>query len=263
MVKQIFSLTDESQLVPFYIIGAVIVLLCGYPLVYFIDHIGLKLSLFIGFMFDGTGLILQGFYRVHHLFTLWGYIFVSIGDLFPFISVALVAKDWFQHSQRLTIIAFWQQGRVIGQTLSFLCNYYYFDLSSTETEGENLKNKYSMLLKGYIALVLSSAIITFVYVKSTPEGIERSRKIEEHRTVRGSICERAKPLILNQHLGTETATLAIHIIRLKSLQKIKIVLGDKFIWVFGVGCLLPLGATGFGEIYILKNMNAFGVNSVR
>lgn len=255
---------DSTEVLVGKVCTACIFLVIGFFLVHFTEKIYLKYILVLGFLIIGTGLFLQSLETEWGYFPPFGSMLVEVGQLSHFIGMAFIAKDWFLEGQRLTVISLWQLGRVAGKNLAFILNYYYFDLYADNVNEQDLRDKYIQIIKIYIALSVSSAIIVLVYVKSVPQGTERSRKIYETPIIKHSVNDSGRPFIDNTPKQTKVirAPAVVQALRMSSFQKAKVVIGDKFIWAFGLGCLFPLAATDFAESHIVRDLKVFAIRSV-
>jgi hypothetical protein len=226
----------------------------------------LKYLLLISFALIGIGVTLENLEHLTKLLPFCGVMIIGIGGIGPSISLSYLAHDWFLPSEQILVLAVWEIGKITGQTSAFLSCYYYFDIEDSSMDKEEILEKFSNLMRVYLAMVLTSILLIIVFMKSKPEGLERTRKHRDSSIFAQDIREggsqgRIQKLMLNEEAMNQNRAM-VEYEAMSSFRKILVLMSDGNFWLFGFGAIMPIAVTNFGEIVILKNLKVFHVDSV-
>lgn len=227
--------------------------------------IGLKYLLLLSFVLIGIGVTFENLDHLSKFLPFCGILVIGIGGIGPSISLSYLTHDWFMQSEQILVLAGWEIGKIAGQSGAFLSCYYYFHIEAASVDKEEVLERFSNLMRVYLAMVLTSILLIIVFMKSKPEGLERTRKHRNSsifaQTIREGSTGRIQKLMLNEEvLNLNRAMMEFE--AMSSLSKILVLASDCNFWLFGFGAIIPISVTNFGEIVILKNLQVFHVDSV-
>lgn len=273
LANQMIGIEGEKEIFYFFLVCLGIIIGATIPLIGVINWFGLKYTLLTGFVLVGAGILLQNMLELTDILPQIGYVLITIGSITPLVSICFIAYYWFMESQWIDILCIWQLGRVIGSALAFLAIAYLFPIESDMPTTDEIMDRYSKMVKIYLALVLSSTMIIVVFLKSEPEGLERSKKQQNHiNSFRNHLLIPNEekiggdspflPEADRNELADIASRMSISIAKLSIWNRFKIIIYDRFYWIITIGCLAPLAATGFGETYLLRNLKIFNIDEV-
>jgi len=243
-----------------------VVFLLLLPSLQLMPKIGFKYLLLLSFGLIGVGVTFENLEHLSKLFPFCGILVIGIGGIGPSISLSYLTHDWFLQSEQILVLAVWEIGKIAGQTAAFLSCYYYFHIEESSMDKEETLELFSNLMRVYLALVLTSILLIIVFMKSKPEGLERTRKHRDSsifaQTIReGGSQGRIQKLMQNEDALNQNRAM-VEFEAMSAIRKLLVLMSDGNSWLFGFGAILPISVTNFGEIVILKNLKVFQVDSV-
>lgn len=265
-ILQIIGFAKESEAYLFDFTFAAVVLVLLLPSIRLMPKIGLKYLLLLSFALIGIGVTCENLDRLSEVLPFCGILVIGVGGIGPSISLSYLAHDWFLQAEQILVLGAWEVGKIVGQSGAFLSCYYYFHIEESSLDKEEILERFSNLMRVYLAMVLTSILLIIVFVKSKPEGLERTRKHRDSsifaQTIReGGSRGRIQRLMLNEEALDQNRAM-VEFESMSALQKILVLMSDGNFWLFGFGAILPISVTNFGEIVILKNLKVFHVDPV-
>ena len=263
LANQILEIVGQGRAAGLYLCGGVALIVGATPVLAAARALSLKSFFLAGFGLMGVGLALQSLADSSLLLAAAGYVLVHASNVFPCVAMAAIVKDWFLESEQLLALGVMRVGRVAGLAAAFLGTFYVFRISELNLNSNAIIEKYSLLLKIYLAILFSTVCIIIVCLKSNPEGLEVTKK----QDTTGSLLRRSQgqdqEIHINQHMEEEKADESrVELGRISSWSQLKLILDDSYLLLYLGGIIAPLAITSASEGLVLKYLHAFKFDSV-